>query len=117
MRGMPELTCRRDLNSSPEAWLVFCGWFAAFPDAHVEVHRLHIVGDVAVEEGTFTGTHNGILKSPMGDVPPTGRPVKIAYIQVLRFRDGKHVSFNLMFDRLSMLEQLGLIPAPSPAAG
>jgi len=25
MRGMPELTCRRDLNSSPEAWLVFCG--------------------------------------------------------------------------------------------
>src|SRR6266540_1589163 len=69
------------------------------------------VGDVAVEEGTFTGTHNGILKSPMGDVPPTGRPVKIAYIQVLRFRDGKHVSFNLMFDRLSMLEQLGLIPA------
>ncbi len=95
----------------------FGGWFAAFPDAHVEVHRLHIVGDVAVEEGTFTGTHNGILKSPMGDVPPTGRPVKIAYIQVLRFRDGKHVSFNLMFDRLSMLEQLGLIPAPSPAAG
>ena len=25
-----------------------------------------------------------------------------------RFRDGKHISFNLMFDRLTMLEQLGL---------
>jgi len=93
------------------------GWFAAFPDAHVDVHSLHVVDDVAVEEGTFTGTHDGVLKSPMGDVPPTGRPVRIAYIQVLRFRDGKHVSFNLMFDRLSMLEQLGLIPPPSPAAG
>jgi ketosteroid isomerase-like protein len=92
------------------------GWFDAFPDAHVDVHYLHIVGDVAVEEGTFTGTHNGVLKSPTGDVAPTGRPVKIAYIQVLRFRDGKHVSFNLMFDRFSMLEQLGLIPAPSAAA-
>jgi hypothetical protein len=34
---------------------------------------------------------------------------------VLRFRDGKHVSFNLMFDRLSMLEQLGLIAASAPA--
>jgi ketosteroid isomerase-like protein len=73
-------------------------------------------GDVAVEEGTFTGTHNGVLKGSTGEVPPTRLPVRIAYIQVLRFRDGKHVSFNLMFDRLSMLEQLGLIPAPPPTA-
>jgi ketosteroid isomerase-like protein len=92
-------------------------WFGAFPDAHVHVRCLHIIGDVAVEEGTFTGTHNGVLKSPTGEVPPTGRPVRIAYIQVLRFRDGKHVSFNLMFDRLSMLEQLGLIPAPLSTGG
>jgi len=93
------------------------GWFAAFPDAHVDVHHVHIADDVAVEEGTFTGTHTGVLKSPAGDIPPTGRPVRIAYIQVLRFRGGKHVSFNLMFDRLAMLEQLGLIPAQPPTAG
>jgi hypothetical protein len=31
----------------------------------------------------------------------------------LRFRNGKHVSFNLMFDRLALLEQLGLIPRPA----
>jgi hypothetical protein len=35
---------------------------------------------------------------------------------VLRFRDGTHVSFNLIFDRLVMLEQLGLAPAPVPAS-
>ena len=74
-----------------------------------------IAGDVAAEEGTFTGTHQGVLHSPAGDIPPTGRPVALDYIQVLRYRDGKHVSFNLMFDRLLMLEQLGLIPAPAPA--
>jgi predicted ester cyclase len=91
----------------------FAGWFGAFPDANVEVHALHVTGDIAVEEGTFTGTHNGVLRSPAGDIPPTGRPVTIYYLQVLRFRDGKHVSFNLMFDRLLMLEQLGLIPAPA----
>jgi ketosteroid isomerase-like protein len=49
-------------------------------------------------------------------VPPTGRGVAVDYIQVLRFRDGKHVSFNLMFDRLLMLEQLGLLPMPEVAA-
>ena len=80
----------------------------------MQVHALHVTGDVAVEEGTFTGTHDGVLRSPAGDIPPTGRPVTVGYIQVLRFRDGKHVSFNLMFDRLLMLEQLG-IPALAAA--
>jgi hypothetical protein len=49
----------------------YSSWFEAFPDAHVEVRDAHILDDVAVD-----------------------------YIQVLRFRDGRHVSFNLMFDRL-----------------
>ena len=94
----------------------FGGWFAAFPNAHVEVQAVHIIDDVAVEEGTFTGTQDGVLRGPMGDIPPTGRWVKVDYIQVLRFRDGKHVSFNLMFDQLTMLEQLGLVPTPAAAA-
>jgi len=92
----------------------YAGWFEAFPDVHVQVRDVHIAGDVAVEEGTFTGTHQGTLRSPVGDIAPTGRPVAVDYIHVLRFRDGKHISFNLIFDRLLMLEQLGLIPAPAP---
>lgn len=75
---------------------------------------MHIDGDVAVEEGTFTGTHHGTLHNPAGDIAPTGRPVMVDYIHVLRFRDGTHISFNLLFDRLLMLEQLGLLPAPAP---
>ena len=88
----------------------FGSWFAAFPDGRVEVRAVHSVDDVAVEEGTFMGTQNGVLHGPTGDIPPTGRSVEVDYIQVLRFRDGKHVSFHLMFDRLLMLEQLGLVP-------
>ena len=91
----------------------YASWFGAFPDAHVEVDALHVLGDVAVEEGTFTGTHDGVLHTPTGAIPPTGRSVRLDYVQVLRFRDGRHVSFNLMFDRLLMLEQLGLVPAPA----
>lgn len=91
------------------------GWLDAFPDANVEVHDLHIAGDVAVEEGTFTGTHQGVLPTPDGDVPATGRSVTVDYIQVLRYHDGKYTSFNLMYDQLPLLEQLGLIPAQKPA--
>jgi steroid delta-isomerase-like uncharacterized protein len=89
----------------------FAGWFRALPDARVDVHAVHIAGDVAVEEGAFSGTHHGVLHGPTGDLPPTGRTVRIGYTQVLRFRNGQHVSFNLMFDRLALLEQLGVIPA------
>jgi predicted ester cyclase len=89
------------------------GWLDAFPDAHVEIHALHISGDVAVEEGTFTGTHRGVLHTPAGDVPPTGRRLAADYIQVLHFRDGMTTSFNLMYDRLELLEQLGLVPSPA----
>ena len=56
---------------------------------------------------------SGPLRSPAGDIPPTGRPVTADYIQVLRFRDGKHASFSLMYGRLQMIEQPGLIPAPA----
>jgi ketosteroid isomerase-like protein len=93
----------------------FAGWWDAFPDAHVDVHAVHIAGDVVTEEGTFTGTHRGTLHSLAGDIAPTGRPVAVDYIQVLHYRDGKHISFNLLFDRLQMLEQLGLLPAAAPA--
>jgi ketosteroid isomerase-like protein len=89
----------------------FGGWLDAFSDARVEVHELHVAGDVAVEEGTITGTHDGVLHSPAGDVPPTGRRVRVDYLQVLRFRAGKHASFRLVFDRLQLLEQLGVASA------
>ena len=92
----------------------FASWWDAFPDAHVDVHAVHIAGDIIVEEGTFTGTHHGILHTPAGDIPPTGRRVAVDYIHVLRYRDGLHISFDLM-DRLLMLEQLGLVPAPAAA--
>ena len=91
------------------------GWLQAFPDAHIEVHDVHFTDDIAVEEGTFSGTHDGALHTPSGDIPPTGRAVNVEYVHVLRFRDGLHISFNLMFDRLLMLEQLGLVPAPATA--
>ena len=93
----------------------YSGWFHAFPDARVEVHSVRFIDDIAVEEGAFTGTHRGILHTPAGDIPPTGRSVRVDYIHVLRYRDGLHVLFNLMLDRLQMLEQLGLVPASAPA--
>jgi len=100
-------------HGKPACLEFWSGWLAGFPDGHVEVHDAHFIGDIAVEEGTFSGTHDGVLHTPAGDIPPTGRAISVPYVHVLRFRDGLHVSFNLSFDRLLMLEQLGLAPAPA----
>lgn len=80
------------------------------------VGTLRLVADVAVEEGVFTGIHNAILHSPMGDVPPRAAPLASTIFKCSLFRDGKHVSFNLVFDRLSLLEQIGLRAALAPGA-
>jgi hypothetical protein len=103
-------------QGKPACLEFYGGWLGAYPDGRVEVHDVHFIDEVVVEEGTFIGTHNGVLHTPNGDIPPTGRAVSIPYIQVLRIRDGEHLSFNLAFDRLAMLEQLGLVPEPAAAA-
>jgi hypothetical protein len=63
----------------------FGSWFSAFPDARVEIQAVHIVDNVAVEEGTFMGTQNGALRGPMGDIPPAG-PVRTVEAPSSRLR-------------------------------
>jgi steroid delta-isomerase-like uncharacterized protein len=88
-------------------------WFEAFPDSHIELDETLFTEDAAVEQGTFAGTHTGVFHTPEGDIPPTGRAVKAQYVNVLRLRDGKFISGDLMYDRLELLEQLGLVPEPA----
>jgi len=90
-------------------------WWEAFPDASVRVTGLHDAGEYVTETGIFSGTHRGVLRTPMGDIPPTGRSVEGPYIQVFRVRGDRIVEQNLMFDRMNLMEQLGLTPAPAAA--
>jgi hypothetical protein len=83
-------------------------WLDAFPDARVRIDAVHVLDDVAIEEGVFGGTHLGPLSGPEGDLPPTGRAVSVEYIQVVRFRRDEVVSYHLVFDRAELFEQLGL---------
>lgn len=87
-------------------------WTDGFPDRMIELTTL--VGDdrYAVEEGRFTGTHTGTLRTPGGDIAPTGRTVTFAYAAVCRLEDDRIVSFRRYFDAAEVLVQLGVLPAP-----
>lgn len=92
-------------------------WWNAFPDMSMSVRSVSVDGDTAVEEGVFSGTHTGPMPSPDGSmIPATGRRVELAYADFFTVRDGVVISDRLYMDRLSMLEQLGLIPSPGAAA-
>ncbi|HZS15793.1 MAG TPA: ester cyclase [Candidatus Dormibacteraeota bacterium] len=90
-------------------------WWDAFPDAHTTVRACHYAGDTYVEEGTFSGTQDGVFRTPMGDIPPTHRPVTGEYVSVNRCSGDHIVSEYLIFDRLQLLEQLGLVPSAATA--
>jgi predicted ester cyclase len=83
----------------------------AFPDARVEAKKTIVQGNTVVVEGVFTGTHAGPLKTPMGDVPPTGRKVKGEFVQVFEIDRGLVKRNHLIFDQAEMMTQLGVAPA------
>ena len=92
----------------------FGSWIEAFPDAHVEVTAVHEAGDVIVEEGIFTGTQNGVFRTPAGDVPPTGRRVQGDYIQVITYRNGRTIASMMAMESMRIVL---FLPAGNPTSG
>jgi predicted ester cyclase len=86
-------------------------WAEACPDQIVRYHNLIGERDQVIGEGTFTGTHTGVLRLPSGDVPPTGKHVSADYVAVLRTSGGKITYMRHYFDVMDLMAQLGLVGA------
>lgn len=85
-------------------------WQTAFPDNKVSIISM-IADDKGVAlEGTFQGTHTGVLKTPNGDIPPTGRTVNKPFSGFYGFQGGKISKYHIYFDILSILQELGVVP-------
>ena len=86
------------------------GFQEAFPDLRLEINQLLSDGPAAAAEGTMTGTHNGVLHTPDGDVAPTGRALALRWAAVYVTDGGTLKSEHLFFDQMDFLGQLGLLP-------
>jgi predicted ester cyclase len=92
-------------------------FITAFPDARTDAKNIFVQGKHVIVEGVFTGTHNGTLKTPMGDVPATGRKVKGEFVQIFEIDRGLVKRASLLFDQVQLMTQLGMAPAaPAQAA-
>jgi predicted ester cyclase len=89
----------------------FIGVFQeAFPDLRLEIKQLLGDGTGAAAEGTIVGTHDGVLHTPNGDVPPTGRAIELRWAAVYTTDGDTLTSEHLFFDQMDLLGQLGLLP-------
>lgn len=83
------------------------GWHQAFSDIAIVPEKLIAEGDLVaiywIAHGTNTGTGNGL--------PATGKKAELAGITIWRIVDGKIKEEWSAFDQLSMMQQLGLVPA------
>lgn len=90
-------------------------WLRAFPDARVEAKNLITQGSTVVVEGVFVGTHDGPLKTPMGEVPPTGKKLVGEFIQIFEIDRGLVKRNHIIYDQVDVMTQLGMAPAPAGA--
>ena len=83
------------------------GWHQAFSDITIVPDKLIAEDDLVtiywIASGTNTGTGNGL--------PATGKKGELAGITIWRIVDGKIKEEWSAFDQLSMMQQLGLLPA------
>jgi uncharacterized protein (TIGR02246 family) len=94
-----------------QEWRQFVSaYFDAFPDGRYEVARLEPVGQTVFAEGVWRATHSGPLRTPQGDLSPTGRAVAVRFALVVEVRDGRMASVHNYHDLLDFLTQLGLAP-------
>ena len=85
----------------------------AFPALRVEIHDLVAEDDLVVVRATFTGTSRG----PLMGAPPTGKPVQIASMVIVRLRDGLFVERWEQMDLLGLMLQLGVVSQPDEEGG
>jgi predicted ester cyclase len=81
---------------------------AAFPDGKTTTDDLIAEGDKVVERFRLVGTHKGDF---MG-IPATGKPIKVTDMSIFRIANGKIVDHWGENDAMSLLMQLGVLPAP-----
>ena len=78
----------------------------AFPDLQMTLEDIVAEGEKVAHCGTLRGTFKGEI---MGIVP-TGKQVTMTTTTISRFEGGKEVEARMIYDQLSMYQQMGVTP-------
>jgi steroid delta-isomerase-like uncharacterized protein len=97
------------LDGAKQKWAMF---IAAIPDLRVPIEDLVAEGDKVVVRWTAEGTQRGELLG----IPPTGKRLRFSGISIYRLAEGKVAEVWEQFDRLGLMQQLGVVPSPGQSS-
>ncbi len=86
---------------------IFTTYVTAFPDLRFDIEQEIVSGPWVVVRWQAAGTHDG----PLNDIPATHRHVVTKGCTVGEFANGKQVRSWTYWDNVSLLRQLGVMPA------
>jgi steroid delta-isomerase-like uncharacterized protein len=109
-----ELVATGDVFDGDEAVRAyFAETRTAFPDQRNELIALHHSDDTVIVEFELVGTHLGPLRA----MPPTGRAFRCRMSSHFVFEGDRLVCERVYFDRLTIVQQLGLAHDSESLAG
>jgi predicted ester cyclase len=82
----------------------------AIPDLTLELEDQIGEGDRVASRWRGSGMHSGPLQLPSGTIAPTGNRVDFQEIRIDRHVDGRIVESWFIPDRMTLWQQLGLLP-------
>jgi predicted ester cyclase len=94
-------------------------WRTAFSDFTETVEAAYQDEDRVITVSSLSGTHDGVLRSRLGPIEPTGRTVRWSRIAIRRLDGDRFADGFFEEDEVGLLEQLGVIElsAAGPARG
>jgi predicted ester cyclase len=87
------------------------GFSAGFTNARHEVLDTIESGNKVVVRGIWHGTHTGTFNN----IPPSGKTIHWPFILIAEVENGEMVNQWMEMDSMSMLIQVGAMPAPQMA--
>jgi ketosteroid isomerase-like protein len=78
------------------------------PDAHRELRRVHVTGNVVAVELSIQGTFSGTFDSPAGVIQGNGAKLDVPTADFWYVENGKIKEFNCYVGVSIMLEQMGI---------
>lgn len=80
---------------------------SSFPGYALPIDEMIAEGDKVAAHLRFQGVHAGELLG----IAPTGKEVDVPFIITYRLAGGKIAEHWMSFDRMALMEQLGVVPA------
>ena len=97
-----------------DAYVRLCqGWKETFPDARGAVQATIASAQQVAQEVLWEGTHGGPLAVPGGSVPPSRRRVSVRGTMWYTVVDGRARVIHHHLDVMTLMQQIGAIPAPA----